>query len=278
MKHLIAFFILLSIVFVACKEQKPQIQDKIIISVNNEHLTATELKKAISPYENPTDSAKLAEEYIDNWLTERLMYKEAEKLLSDTAVLAQKINSYRRQLYIHEYCTKYIYSNVNMTVTEKEITNYYDAHLNDYVINTSYVKAHYITLSAKIARYYEIFDKLRKSTLEDEQELNDYCAGANRNVYFVKEWVEFQDFRKLINHKDSISENDLRQKNTLDYVDDTLRYLVKIDDYLEPGDLLPIELAKPKIIQIIINNRRHDKYIQAKNELLNKYKPSNSKQ
>ena len=65
---------------------------------------------------------------------------------------------------------------------------------------------------------------------------------------------------------------ELKYKNTLDYIRDTLHYLVKIDDYVVPGDLLPIELAKPQIIQIIMNKRRHDKYLQNKRELMNKYK------
>ena len=88
----------------------------------------------------------------------------------------------------------------------------------------------------------------------------------------MKDWVEFSDFLKLIDYSVTIEPYELKYKNTLDYVRDTLHYLVKIDDYLVPGDLLPIELAKPKIIQIIMNKRRHDKYIQAKQDLLRKYK------
>ncbi len=129
-----------------------------------------------------------------------------------------------------------------------------------------------MTIPPQITRYYEIFDKLRKSDLDSEQELGDYCDGPDKNVYFVKDWVELNDFLKLINFSGSLEPYELKYKNTLDYIRDTLHYLVKIDDYVVPGDLLPIELAKPQIIQIIMNKRRHDKYIQGKKELLNKYK------
>lgn len=266
-------FILFAIALCSCshKSEEP-VLEKYVASFGKEKLTETELMHAIGAFVKGNDSAELADEYIDGWLTERIMYSEATKLLYDTAEINRKAMQYRRQLFSQEYCNKYIYSNVNMNVTEKEINDYYDKHLNEYVINTTYIKAHYMTISPKIVRYYEIFDKLRKTDLDSEQELGDYCDGPDKNVYFVKDWVELNDFIKLINFSGTIEPYELKYKNTLDFVHDTLHYLVKIDDYLIPGDLLPIELAKPRIIQIIMNKRRHDKYLQNKRELMNKYK------
>lgn len=256
----------------SCAEKEVQVQDKIIARVNERTLTESELIAAISPYSDSKDSAKLADEYVDDWLTEKLMCSEAEKLLSDTMSISKKIDQYRCQLFVHEYCEKYIYSNVNMTVTEKEISDYYDQHLNDYVINTTYVKAHYLTISPSVTRYYDIYERVRNANADNEQDLNNLCVGTDREVFFAKEWIELQDFLRLINFAGVLSPDELKYKNMFDYVHDTLRYLVKIDDYIVPGDLLPIELAKPRIIQIIMSKRRHDKYVQAQSELLNKYK------
>lgn len=260
------------LLFSCNKKSDAPVEEKYVASIGHEKLYEKELMRAIGPYANASDSAMLADKYIDDWLTERVMYNEAMKIMTDTAEISKKISQYRRQLYSHEYCNKYIYSNVNMNITEKEITDYYDKHLNEYVISTTYVKAHYMTISPKITRYYEIYEKLRKSDLDSEQELGDYCDGPDKAVYFVKDWVELSDFLKLIDYKGTIEPYELKYKNTLDYIRDTLHYLVKIDDYVVPGDLLPIELAKPQIIQIIMNKRRHDKYLQGKKELLNKYK------
>lgn len=271
--HKSLLLIFLAFLLFSCNKKSASIvEEKYVASIGHEKLYEKELMQAIGIYADAADSAKLADKYIDDWLTERVMYNEAMKLMTDTAEISKKIMQYRRQLYSHEYCNKYIYSNVNMNITEKEINEYYDKHLNDYVINTTYVKAHYMTIPPQITRYYEIYDKLRKSDLDSEQELGDYCDGPDKNVYFVKDWVELSDFLKLINYNSALEPYELKYKNTLDYIRDTLHYLVKIDDYVIPGDLLPIELAKPQIIQIIMNKRRHDKYIQSKNELLNKYK------
>ena len=265
--------ILLAFLLFSCNKKSDSIvEEKYVASIGHEKLYEKELMQAIGTYVDATDSAKQADKYIDDWLTERVMYNEAMKLMTDTSEISKKIMQYRRQIYSHEYCNKYIYSNVNMNITEKEINEYYDKHLNDYVINTTYVKAHYMTIPPQITRYYEIYDKLRKSDLDSEQELGDYCDGPDKNVYFVKDWVELSDFIKLINYNSTIEPHELKYKNTLDYIRDTLHYLVKIDDYIIPGDLLPVELAKPQIIQIIMNKRRHDKYIQSKKELMNKYK------
>ncbi|MCF0207782.1 MAG: hypothetical protein HUK15_10185 [Bacteroidales bacterium] len=269
----ITILILISLGIFSCKRESEQVvTEKYVVSFENEHLTERELIKAISPYFDEIDSAKLANEYIEDWLTEKSLFCEAKKLLTDTSDIVDKTNKYRRQLYAQEYCNNYIYSNVNNNVTEKEIEEYYNQHLNDYVINTAYVKAHYITFPARIVRYYEIYDFFRKTDLESEQILGDYCAGDEREAYFVKDWVELQDFLKLIKYKIPVQERELKSQGTMDFVIDTIRCLVKIDDIIVPGDLLPIELARPRIIQIIMNERRHEKYIQAKDELLNKYK------
>ena len=268
-------FILIALVVCSCsRKEEPAVPRKYAVCFGGDTLFESELIHAISPFCDSKDSAKLVDDYIDDWLTERIMYKEAEKLLIDTAAVVKKIMQYRRQLYTYEYCEKYVYSNVNMNVTEKEIEDYYDSHLNDYIISTTYIKAHYMTISPKITRYYEIYEKLRKSDLDSEQELGDYCDSPDKQIYFVKDWVELNDFLKLIDYSGVLEPYELKYKNTLDYIRDTLHYLVKIDDYIIPGDLLPLELAKPKIIQIIMNKRRHDKYIQSKQSLLEKYKSS----
>lgn len=277
-KVIALILILFSFFAFSCSSDTGEQKEEPIAIVGSDVLLPSELAKAIYPYKDAADSAKRAKEYVKSWLLERVLYREAQQLLQDTSTISAKIENYRRQLYIQEYCERYVYSNVNMKVTEKEVATYYDKHLNDYVINTSFIKAHYITISAKQAKYYDIFDKLRKSSLDDSQELSDYCAGNNRSVYFVNDWVEAQDFLKLVNYGRNIPPEELRGLSTMDFVHDTLRYLVKIDECIVPGDLLPLELAKPKIIQIIMNKRRHDKYVQACDELLRKVKLDTSEE
>jgi len=267
------FILIIAVVVCSCgKGDDNDAKGEYVASFGNDKLYKDDLVKAISPYENIKDSAALAEDYIDNWLTERVIYNEAIRLITDTAELEERIMQYRRHLYVQEYLEKYLYTNVNMTITDKEVTEYYNKHLSEYVLNTSYIKAHYMTIPSKLAKYYDIFETLRKSDLNSEKELGDYCAVPDRNVYFVKNWLELDDFLKLINYNGTINPQELRYKNTLDYTYDTLRYLVKFDEYTLPGAQMPLELAKPQIIQIIMNKRRHDKYIQGKNELVNKYK------
>jgi hypothetical protein len=266
-KVLIAF---LSIsFFFSCGPKKvAEIEKDVLVSLNGETLYLQDVLKLIPRNCISEDSAAFVNDYIYSWVSERLMYADAKNKLTDTAIIVQKINEYRRQLYIHYYKENLIYSEVNTEVSLEEINEYYNKHLSDYVLETSYVKAHYLTMDAKVIQHSDEWEKIHNNGLEDEKFLKDYCIGTGRKVYFIKDWTEIRNFLDIINYTDEFSEYDLGNKNDLIYINGDLRYIVKIDEYRKKGDYMPLEIITPQITQIIINNRKEKKIVQVKNDLI----------
>jgi hypothetical protein len=272
MKKLNYFYILIfALALFSCKSKPNAGTDsEIVASVNEENLYKKDIVASMPVFQSKEDSLAFVKDFVDSWVAERLLYAEAKIRISDTTNIVKKINDYRRQLYIHYYKESVVFADIKNDVSREEIEEYYNKNLSEYVLATSYVKAHYMTMDAKVTTYSDEFETLSRSKAEDKKLLKDYCLGTGRKVFFIEEWTEIRNFLDLINYSGEFSEAELGNRNVLDYINGDLRYLVKIDEYRTKGDYLPLELAIPEITQIIVNKRKEDKLNQVKKDLRTK--------
>jgi hypothetical protein len=266
------FYILIfALALFSCKSKpNAETDSEIVATVNEENLYKKDIVASMPVFQSKEDSLAFVKDFVDSWVAERLLYAEAKIRIQDTTNIVKKINDYRRQLYIHYYKESVVYADIKNSVSQEEIEEYYNKNLSEYVLATSYVKAHYMTMDAKVTTYSDEFETLSRSKAEDKKLLRDYCLGTGRKVYFVEEWTEIRNFLDLINYSGEFSESELGNRNVLDYINGDLRYLVKIDEYRTKGDYLPLELAIPEITQIIVNKRKEDKLNQVKKDLRTK--------
>lgn len=265
------YILIFALALFSCKSKPSAESDgEIVATVYDENLYKKDIVASMPVFLSAEDSVAFVKDYVDSWIAERLLYAEAKIRIQDSTNIVKKINEYRRQLYIHYYKESVVYVDIKNDVSREEIEEYYNKNLSEYVLATSYVKSHYMTMDAKVTTYSDEFETLSRSKAEDKKILKDYCLGTGRKVYFVEEWTEIRNFLDLINYSGEFSEAELGNRNVLDYINGDLRYLVKIDDYRVKGDYLPLELAIPEITQIIVNKRKEDKINQVKKDLRTK--------
>lgn len=266
MRVLYILSIIILMFFISCNNKEVEPKGKIIAKYGNEYLMEEDLIKLLPRFNSKTDSVNFVNDLINLWLEPRLFYDEAKLKITDTLNIANKINDYRQNLYVNQYLENFIYNSINQDVSKNEIEEYYNKYLDNYKLSNTFVKAHYMTILDKKATYYYEYEKIKNSSLEDEKSLKDYCVGTGRKVYFYHDWIELNDFLEIINYK--LDENGFdNAKFFLDYVYEDLRYLVKIDELVAEGEIMPIEIAEPFIYQVIIKNRKDNKYQQILNEL-----------
>ena len=262
----ILVIVFISIFIFSCKNKSENSVDKnAIATVNGQSLYQKDIVSILPKHISSEDSAEYVSKYINQWVANLVLYAEAKETLMDTSIIEEKIKQYRQQLYVYYYIEKFIY-----IISEQEINDYYNKHLQDYVLAKTYVKAHYMTMNANVYTYYQERDKLFNSSLEDKEILQDFCIGTGRKVYFVEEWTELGDFLNEVKYFEKFDANELLFKSTYEHIAGKLRYLIKYDDYKTIGDYMPLEIAKEDIVTIIINNRKRNKIIQKQNELIEK--------
>lgn len=263
-------YIIIILLFFAysCKNKQPvKVQKDAIATVNGESLYQKDIVKILPKNISSEDSAQMISEYIRSWISNKLLYAEARKVLTDTTVIEEKIKLYREQLYIYYYTENFVFNNINYKLTEEEIEDYYNKHLQDYVLAKTYVKAHYMTMDSEVYTYYMERDKLFNSSLEDKEDLEDFCIGTGRKVYFYENWTELGEFLDDVKKFD-FDPTELLFKSTFEFVHEKTRYLIKFDDYKTIGDYMPLEIAKPEIAEILINRKKNEEIIKKQNQLI----------
>ncbi len=265
------FPVIISVLLFSCGKKQEQQNDKDAIAiVNGEYLYKADIIKLLPKRISSEDSAKFVSSYVNSWVSEKVMFAQAKDVLTDTTVIEEKIKQYRQQLYLYYYTEHFVYNDIDYKIAEKEIEDYYNNNLQDYVLAKTYVKAHYMTMHSDVYTYYLERDKLFNSEASDVKELQDFCIGTGRKVYFVEEWTELGDFLQEIKFYNNFDSNELIFKSTFEHINGNLRYLIKYDDYKTIGDYMPYEIAKNDIIEIIINKRKRDKLIQTQKRLIDK--------
>lgn len=264
----IALFAIIIIVLAACKQNETvEVKQDVIASVNGEYLYQKDIIQILPKNISSEDSAKMVSEYVRAWVANKLLFAEARDVLTDTTVIEQKIKLYREQLYTYYYTENFIYNKVDYKLTEEEIEAYYNKHLQDYVLAKTYVKAHYMTMDAEVYTYYMERDKLFNSSIEDREELEDFCIGTGRKVFFNEDWIELGEFLDIVK-RPALDPNELLFKSTFEHVYDKTRYLIKFDDYKTIGDYMPLEIAKPEIAEILINKKKNEELIKKQKQLI----------
>ncbi|MEA3447886.1 MAG: hypothetical protein U9Q98_05475 [Bacteroidota bacterium] len=278
LKKCAVLFFLALLLLTSCHHEEEPVTEDVLIRLYGKILTTEELEKMIPDDISEKDSIEMARKYMQKWVNETLLYRSAIENLKDSSKIKERVRDFKKQMYIYEYESQYVESELDTIVTREEVEAYYENNLQSYALDRLAVKAHYMIMDAEIPAYYRELDKVRRATPERMDILNDAIKGTNKTVVEHNDkWMYFDDLLKEIH---AVNNQDVRQKALqLGYFaveDSTKRYIVKINEKLMPGDTMPVDLIESKISHIIVNKRKQELITNLKNQLIQDAKSSDA--
>ena len=130
--------ILLSLL--SCQRQK-QVEQPIA-QVFESKLYRSEIKEFVPNNISQEDSAIMAQNYIRNWITQKLLlHKAIENLSGEESKIQKQVEDYRASLLIYNYKQKLIDQKLEDEVNDAEIEDYYQKNQKNFVLSTPIVKA-----------------------------------------------------------------------------------------------------------------------------------------
>ena len=154
MKNFI-FLTLLLFISVACSTEKIT-DEKPIARVFNEFLYLSDLKDVLSGITSKDDSISLIKSFIEKWSKKQVLLHLAETNLSDEQKnVTRELDNYKTSLLIYKYQQSFISQKLDTVISEQELTEYYNAHPNEFQLEENIVKVIFIELP----KYYQIIDK-----------------------------------------------------------------------------------------------------------------------
>ncbi len=249
--------ILILVVFSACSFFQKK-TERAVARVMDDYLYESDLKGVVPQGVTSKDSLVLTRTYIENWIHQRLILRQAENnLTSEQMDFSRQLEDYRNSLIIFEYENALVRQKLDTLITDEEIENYYDANQNNFLLKDNIVQMQYVKLPLK-SPYIKQFKKLLFSDDPgDKNKLPDLCEKYASD-YFLDDqnWLFFGDLLKQIPTKTYNQEEFLKNQRNLEYQDSLFVYLVRFKDFKIKEMISPLSLEKQRISDIILNKRK----------------------
>jgi hypothetical protein len=240
-------------------------QDPVLAVAGTQSLTVPEFQQRYLP-QGGKDSAALSRRLIEEWATEALLYQEAgANLQRDEMDVERQVSDYRQALVNHVYETRLVEANLDTSITEPEISAYYNEHKASFILKENIVKVNYVKVPLK-APGYEKISKLISSPKPKDVEQLQKLLSQNAENYFMNDstWLRLDDIRKEVPALRDQPDLSITAGKLLEFTDRTYYYYLKVKDVKVKNSLSPLTFERQNIRKFIINNR--------KTQLIGRYK------
>lgn len=217
-----------------------------VARVGTEHLTLSELRRAMPASMTQTDSAAFADAYVRAWVTDRLISQVAVNHIDNLDEINRLTEEYRRQLILWSYRQRVVESDTTLAVTEADIRDYYDAHSSEMTLREPMIRGIYIKMesnSPTLPRVRKLYNSSNQNDIEELEKVG--LHGAIHYDYFRSQWIPWE--RIVTKIPTEIPVSSLRKGFTLDYDSGGFTYLLSVSDVLPVGSRIPPEAAEPLI-------------------------------
>ena len=253
LKHILFFSIIL--LSLSCERESTELR---LARFQNIYLNESHLINEIPLNLDKEDSAIFVKNYIHKWLVNQMIMEKSENMIPFKVTnVEKKINKYKMSLISYEFEQFYINKRLDTTINKSEINNYYESHLDDFVLNDYVVKCMYI----KVPKNSKLVKEIKNNYFLKNEKMVDQImkTGQSEEVslyYNPEEWVFFDDLLKEIPILEKYSKIDFikkKKKVVLEYNESV--YFINVFDYIIKNGTSPLSFEENKIKSIILNQR-----------------------
>jgi len=232
-------------------------QELVIAQAGKNTFTFKELKTFIPNDLTAEDSTELAINMIQTWVNRELMYSKARFNLDDVeADIENRVESYRKELYIFAFEKEQVAQKLDTNFTENEILSFYDENQEIFQLNDYILKVRYVKLKLNSPNVEEVEKWVQSEETEDIEQLTEYCHKYAVKFFNDTNWVYFNELLRELPIEVYNKETFLRSDNLVTFTDPEFLYILSIRDLQSKNTLSPIDLERGKIKSLILNKRK----------------------
>lgn len=215
------------------------------------------------------DSTSFYRLYVDRWVGRQLKLREAEQRFSDVEEdIEALVEEYRQSLLIRKLDQYYVDSHIDTLFTEEEIQEYYNAHLNDFRSDRTWVKGRILRFKEGDRQAKKLLQLMRSNSEESRRDLEGICL---KNGFDLVEFTSWCDFEEFLGHLPALLSEDnsalLLSHDVQQMRDNRSRYYFQITSVRAAGEALPLERVRETIRRILFNRRQSDLIRQQEEQL-----------
>ncbi len=230
----------------------------VVARAGKEKLYQREVEAVIPGGVSAEDSTRLAAQYIQSWIQERLFVQVAGKELSKSERdVSRELEDYRRSLLKFRYEQAYVNQRLDTAITQAQYQSYYDAHQDRFTLETALVKARLMNISPESPNFSVIRKKMSSSKEEDLVEADSLAyTSAMRYTDFGNAWIPAPTLSRefgmdeaafLSALKDGFIEREDPQGGV---------NIAYVYERMKAGQTAPLDYCRPRIKDIILSARK----------------------
>lgn len=249
--------------------------DDVVARVGGELLTTEDIAEVLPSGVKGDDSVAYVKSYIDKWLVRQLKIREAQTLFPDTERDIEKlIQEYRLSLLSSRVDQYYIDQQMSPVISDEEISDYYNSHKGDFILDRTLVKGRVLRFDATFRQSKQLKSSMQKSLTStiEEKSLSDVCA---KNEFLLLDnrssWINFSDF--LDNLPVTVSQNNeplLDKMGVQEMKAGKYCYYFDFTSVCRKGNVAPLEIVADNIRRILLTRRRAEIIRQHEEQILEK--------
>ena len=246
-------------------------QGKEVARVYDSYLYQEDLKEVVPAELGGKDSARFVDNFIKSWAQNMLMVYKAEYNLPESQKKFQRqIEQYRNDLLKHAYLEAYTAENLDTTVSDSVILDYYQRNKENFLLKENIVKLRYLVIPEEAPHLEEIKGLFISDDEADRAQLRDYSLSYGRSFSLRDTaWIKFARMAELVPVATFEQKAFLQENSYLELTEEGLLYLIEIVDYRLKGKRAPLSYLKNLIRNSVLNRRRLALVDQLEKNLLN---------
>ena len=208
---------------------------------------------------SPQDSTRLVHQYIYSWATNKLLLDMADKQLAKhDKDVEEQLEDYRQQLLIFRYEKQYVEQRLDTLVTEGQISDYYNSHIESYRTDVSLVKGTFIKISSTSPNISLVRSLYKSNTPEKQEQLAQVCYSSAEVFSIYDNWTPLDQLAQKMGSDVSYCESALSKGNYIEHSDISYTYLFKVSDMAKKGTFAPLDYSADLIRDVILNKRKQE--------------------
>jgi hypothetical protein len=247
-------------ILTSCAWFQEEETDQVVARVDDVFLYASDLEVLNTSSMNPEDSVKITKTFVNNWVRQQLVLRKAELNLTDSEKdIDELVESYRNSLIRNRYESKLIDQYLDTLVKRSEVKAYYDAHLDDFMLEENILKFLMVQVDPEAPKMDILRDNFPPEDDEQYVTLEEYVMQFAFNSYLTDTiWYNFRDFNELVPVGEVDEKDFLRRTNFIELSDSNHLYLVSVRDYRLMQSYSPLSYVERTIQKLILHQRKLD--------------------
>lgn len=256
---IIPLLALCSVLFFSCKKESADTNRQQILEVEGRFLYLEDIQEIIPPNVNPKDSAEIAQSYIRKWVTDVLLYENAKRNIGNKTEIDQLLEEYKKSLIIHQYQQKLLKERLPKQPSEDEIKAFYEQYKEQLTLKENVIQGILLITPETAPQMANVRNWVKSGNEKALENIEKYSMQhAISYDYFADRWLPFSEILKRLPLQLENQSDYLSGRKFVELSDSTKHYFLSIKNARMIGQTEPYEMAKPKIINLIMNKLKSD--------------------